>query len=188
MRVAGQGWGRFDSHSDYKRLPAPKFRLGLPRVVVQHSLELINDGELSLSTSAHRRRFVFAYSNGDGTIHSEQRSNVSMTYAPTSNEASQAIRRIIIKQIPRQAAGAFSVESDDDTVDIEVYSCVLRGRGHLARLEVAPGAVAFPRELLWARPCRHPVTITNPGTPTVAWAFDDDQRITEDGSLGAKTR
>ena len=56
--------------------------------------------------------------------------------------------------------------------------------GHLARLDVAPGAVAFPRAIyLGEAVSSNAVTITNPTQSTVAWAFDDDQRITEDGSL-----
>merc|ERR1719197_1495061 len=107
-----------------------------------------------------------------------------MTYAPTSAEASEAILRVVIKQIPRQAAGVFNVDSEDEVVDIEVYSCVLRGNGHLARLDVAPGAVAFPRAIyLGEAVSSNAVTITNPTQSTVAWAFDDDQRVTIDGSL-----
>ena len=106
---------------------------------------------------------------------------VSVMYAPTSAEASEAILRVIIKQIPRQAAG---INSDEEEVDVEVYSCVLRGNGHLARLDVAPGAVAFPRAIyLGEAVSSNAVTITNPTQSTVAWAFVDDQRITEDGSL-----
>ena len=126
VRVAGLDGVDLDSHGDYKPPSALNFDsvcLGSSSV---HSLELVNDGELSLSYDVRiDGASSFAYSNGDGTIHSAQRSKVSITYAPTAAEASQAILRIMIKQIPRQAAGAFAVESDDDTVDIEVYSLSL---------------------------------------------------------------
>ena len=52
----------------------------------------------------------------------------------------------------------FKVDSDEEDVDIEVYSCVLRGNGHLARLDVAPGFVAFPRAMYLGESvvqCRH---------------------------------
>ena len=126
---------------------------------------------------------LYTYANGDGTIHGSQRSKVSITYAPTA-EASEAILRVIIKQIPRQAAGVFNVDSEDEVVDIEVYSCVLRGNGHLARLDVAPGAVAFPRAIylgeavsstLSRSRTRHsqrwpgPSTTTNALLKTVRW-------------------
>ncbi|CAH0377858.1 unnamed protein product [Pelagomonas calceolata] len=182
VRVAGLDGVDLDSHGDYKPPSTLNFDsvcLGSSSV---HALDLVNDGELSLSYEVRiDGASSFTYANGDGTIHSEQRSNVAVTYAPSANEASQAILRIMIKQIPRQAAG---ITSDEDVVDIEVYSCVLRGRGHLARLEIAPGAVAFPRAMyLGESVASNAVTVTNPTDSTVAWAFDDDQRITVDGSL-----
>ena len=110
VRVAGLDGVDLDSHSDY----APPSTLNFDSVCLGsssvHSLDLCKDGELSLAYEVLiDGASSFTYSNGDGTIHASERSNVAVTYAPSNAEASQAMLRIMIKQIPRQAA-VFNVE------------------------------------------------------------------------------
>ena len=107
-----------------------------------------------------------------------------MTFAPSEAAYAEATLRVIITQVPRKSAGALPILGEADTVDLEAFACTLRGRGHLARLDIRDGTVAFPRAIyLGERVSGNPITITNPTQSTVAWAFNDAQRITIDGSL-----
>ena len=187
VRFAGLNGADFDADQAYRPPSALAFESLALGSSSSHSLELINDGELALDyvmSIEGDAAFAVQVENGDGTLDAKEREVIQVTFAPSEAAYAEATLRVIITQVPRKSAGALPILGEADTVDLEAFACTLRGRGHLARLDIRDGTVAFPRAIyLGERVSGNAITITNPTQSTVAWAFNDAQRITIDGSL-----